>query len=92
MSLEGILELGTSWIGPMVIGLVVDLTGSIRWGVFSMTAIMLPALPFLFFTNLSKAVDERTEVESNAKSEISQSQRDADLEMEPMFNLAPASS
>lgn len=64
MSLEGILELGTSWIGPLVIGLIVDLTGSIRWGCFSMTAIMIPALPFLFWTDLKRAADERMELEA----------------------------
>ncbi|QDZ21603.1 MFS domain-containing protein [Chloropicon primus] len=82
MSLEGILELGTSWIGPLVIGLIVDLTGSIRWGCFSMLFVMLPALPFLFKTSLAVASDQKMDVE---KMKVSQPPT-ADLEM---FQLVP---
>ena len=78
MPLEGILELGTSWIGPLVIGVIVDRTGSIRWGCFSMTLVMLPALPFLFKTNLDTAGDQKLKVET--KESISKSPSQTDFE------------
>ena len=63
MSLEGTLELGTSWIGPLIIGLIVQTTGSIRWGCFSMQIIMAGAVPFLLATNLEVAAREKEDVE-----------------------------
>ena len=83
MSLEGILELGTAWVGPLVIGLIVDLSGSIRWGCFSMTFVMLPALPFLFRTDLALASEQKVAVEESTQAEEGQ-----DLEM---FQLVPES-
>ena len=84
MSLEGILELGTSWIGPLIIGLILDLTGSIRWGCFSMVVIMLAALPFLFRVNLNTASEERSNVESSNSEGVEAA--GTDLEM---FQLVP---
>ncbi len=87
MSLEGILELGTSWIGPLVIGLIVDVTGSIRLGCFSMIFIMLPALPFLFRTDLARAADQKYRVEKSDAAGAAAAQNDME-----MLRLVPQSA
>ena len=86
MSLEGILELGTSWIGPFVIGLIVDLTGSVRWGCFSMSFIMAPALPFLMRANLRRAADQKLAVEKTKAAADAIDSQASDIEM---FQLVP---
>ena len=68
-----------------IIGLIVDVTGSIRLGCFSMIFIMLPALPFLFRTNLEKAADQKFNVEKNDTITISAAAQ-SDMEM---FQLVP---
>src|SRR5262249_1697933 len=53
-----ISERGTSWIGPIVFGLVAQLTDSYRPAILALIAFFVIGSLILFFTNTEKAIHE----------------------------------
>jgi UMF1 family MFS transporter len=51
-----ITERGTSWIGPLVFGLVVGLTGSYRQAILSLIALFLVGVTALLLTDTDRAM------------------------------------
>ncbi|CAD7702087.1 unnamed protein product [Ostreobium quekettii] len=59
MSFEGLLENATVWVGPVVVFLVLELSDSMRWAVFSLIFFMVAGLPFVFSVKMSHALEQR---------------------------------
>lgn len=55
-SLYEISERGTSWIGPVVFGLAVQMTGSSRSALLPLIAFFVIGVVMLFFTNIRQAI------------------------------------
>lgn len=53
-----ISERGTSWIGPVVFGLVAQLTDSYRPAILALVAFFIVGMMILFFTDTDKAIRE----------------------------------
>jgi MFS transporter, UMF1 family len=53
-----ITERGTSWIGPLVFGLVVGATGSYRQAILSLIVLFLVGIAVLFCTNTERAIHD----------------------------------
>ena len=53
-----ISERGTSWIGPLVFGLAVQITGTQRIAILSLVAFFAVGLVLLYTTNVRKAIIE----------------------------------
>ncbi|MDT4969804.1 MAG: transporter, family [Acidobacteriota bacterium] len=53
-----ISERGTSWIGPLVFGIVVGATNSYRQAILSLIVFFIGGMLVLFFTNTDKAIHE----------------------------------
>jgi UMF1 family MFS transporter len=53
-----ISERGTSWIGPLLFGLVNQLTGSLRPAILSLIFFFVMGLIFLPFVNVKKAIED----------------------------------
>lgn len=53
-----ISERGTSWIGPLVFGLAVQLTGAQRVAILTLIAFFVVGLVLLYFTNVRRAIEE----------------------------------
>jgi len=64
---------GTSWAGPLVMGLVMDATGDLRWGVFAILFFCAIGMTGLYFgVNEAKGVEEvkRFEEEERAQAQV----------------------
>ncbi len=57
-SLYEISERGTSWIGPAVFGLAVQVTGSSRVALLPLIAFFVIGIVILFFTNVRQAIED----------------------------------
>ena len=57
-SLYEISERGTSWLGPLIFGLVLQITGSYRLGILSIVIFFVAGLILLAFTNVRQAIAE----------------------------------
>ncbi len=53
-----ISERGTSWIGPLIFGIIVSRTGSYRTAILSLIALFAAGLIVLLFTNTKKAEED----------------------------------
>jgi UMF1 family MFS transporter len=53
-----ISERGTSWLGPLVFGIIVSTTNSYRHAILSLIVFFVAGMVMLFFTNTDKAVHE----------------------------------
>jgi UMF1 family MFS transporter len=53
-----ISERGTSWIGPLVFGIVVGATNSYRQAILSLIVFFIAGMVILFFTNTDRAIHE----------------------------------
>jgi UMF1 family MFS transporter len=53
-----ISERGTSWIGPVVFGLVAQLTNSYRPAILALIVFFVAGMIILFFTNTDRAILE----------------------------------
>jgi UMF1 family MFS transporter len=53
-----ISERGTSWIGPLVFGLAVQITGTQRIAILSLITFFIVGLVMLYFTNVKQAIVE----------------------------------
>lgn len=63
MSFEGVLENATTWIGPIVVGAVLEISGSMRWGIFSLLAFMICGMPFVWAVKMDVAHQQRIDFE-----------------------------
>jgi UMF1 family MFS transporter len=62
-----ITERGTSWIGPLMFGLVVATTGSYRQAILSLIVLFLAGIVMLLLTDTERAIrDARTELHVDA--------------------------
>ena len=59
----GILANGTTWIGPIVVGVMTEITGSMRWGIFSLVVFMAAGMPFIWAVKMDVARQQRLEFE-----------------------------
>lgn len=66
MSFEGLLENCTTWIGPLIVGGLLDLTDSIRFSLFSLEVFCLMGLPFVLFVSLQKGRDQKRMAENTS--------------------------
>lgn len=57
-SLYEISECDTSWIGPVVFGLVVQVTGSSCSALLPLIAFFIIGIVILFFTNIHQAIGD----------------------------------
>lgn len=55
-------ERGTSWIGPLLFGIVVDRTGSYRQAILSVIILFAVGIVLLAFTNTNRAMREAREI------------------------------
>lgn len=55
-SIYEISERGTSWLGPMLFGLALQLTSSYRIALFSLGIFFIGGFVILYFTNINKAI------------------------------------
>jgi UMF1 family MFS transporter len=53
-----ISERGTSWIGPLVFGLAVQVTGTQRISILSLVIFFALGIALLYFTNVRQAIQE----------------------------------
>jgi UMF1 family MFS transporter len=53
-----ISERGTSWLGPLIFGIVVSTTNSYRQAILSLIVFFVAGMALLFFTNTDRAVHE----------------------------------
>lgn len=53
-----ITERGTSWIGPLIFGVVVGATGSYREAILSLIVLFLVGIAVLIFTNTERAIHD----------------------------------
>lgn len=53
-----ISERGTSWIGPLVFGIIVGATNSYRQAILSLIIFFIAGMVILFFTNTDRAIHE----------------------------------
>ncbi len=53
-----VTERGTSWIGPLVFGLVASVTGSCRHAILSLVVLFVTGMLVLFFTDTERAIHE----------------------------------
>lgn len=53
-----IADRGTSWIGPLMFGLVVQLTGNMRWGVIGLVAFFAVGLALFALVPMRRAIEE----------------------------------
>jgi UMF1 family MFS transporter len=53
-----ITERGTSWIGPLLFGLIASLTGSYRQAILSLVVLFVAGMLILFFTDTERAVQD----------------------------------
>lgn len=81
MSFEGLLENCTTWIGPLVVGGILDMTDNLRFGLFSLEFFMVAALPFVFYANVEKGREQRLEVEQGFHQFVEES--DDHVEKQP---------
>jgi UMF1 family MFS transporter len=51
-----ITERGTSWIGPIVFGVVASITGSYRQAILSLVVLFVVGILMLFFTDTERAI------------------------------------
>jgi UMF1 family MFS transporter len=56
-----ITERGTSWIGPLMFGLVVGATGSYRQAILSLIVLFLVGIAVLFCTNTERAIHDASD-------------------------------
>jgi UMF1 family MFS transporter len=61
-----ITERGTSWIGPLVFGLVASSTGSYRQAILSLVVLFLAGMLLLFLTDTDRAVRDASSLTSPA--------------------------
>lgn len=61
-----IMERGTSWIGPLLFGLVVGTTGSYRQAILSLIVLFLGGIVLLQLTDTDRAVDDAARFEPAA--------------------------
>jgi UMF1 family MFS transporter len=57
-SLYEISERGTSWVGPLVFGLAVQITGSSRMALLPLIAFFVAGIVVLLFTNVRRAIQD----------------------------------
>ncbi|MEM7533705.1 MAG: MFS transporter [Chloroflexota bacterium] len=57
-SLYEISERGTSWLGPLIFGLALQMTGSYRVAILSVAVFFAAGLLLLFFVNVRRAIEE----------------------------------
>ena len=57
-----ITERGTSWIGPLMFGLVVGATGSYRQAILSLIVLFLVGIAVLFCTNTERAIHDASDL------------------------------
>jgi MFS transporter, UMF1 family len=53
-----ISERGTSWIGPLIFGIVAGATNSYRQAILSLIVFFVVGMVILFFTNTDRAIHE----------------------------------
>jgi UMF1 family MFS transporter len=53
-----ITERGTSWVGPLIFGLVVGATGSYRQAILSLIVLLLAGIAVLLVTNTDRAIHD----------------------------------
>ena len=63
MSFEGLLENCTTWMGPLVVGGLLDVTDSLRFSLFALEVFMIAGLPFVFYSSLEKGREQKRSVE-----------------------------
>ena len=63
MSFEGLLENCTTWIGPLLVGGLLDATDSLRFSLFALEVFMIAGLPFAFYTNVQRGRDQKASFE-----------------------------
>lgn len=62
---------GTSWLGPLIIGLVNDLTDDLRWGVVTIVVLLVGGfIPLLFVDEKKGIVQASNYEESNTITEL----------------------
>lgn len=57
-SLYEVSERGTSWLGPLLFGLALQLTGSYRIAILSIAIFFATGIIMLFFVNVRRAIEE----------------------------------
>jgi UMF1 family MFS transporter len=67
-SLYEVSERGTSWLGPLVFGLVNQLFGSLRLAILSVILFFVLGLALLVFVNVPKAIAEARRTEARAEA------------------------
>lgn len=65
MSFEGLLENVTTWIGPLMVGAILDATNSLRLGILALEIFILIGFPFILYTNLKLGREDRVKFESS---------------------------
>jgi UMF1 family MFS transporter len=53
-----ITERGTSWVGPLMFGMVASMTGSYRQAILSLVLLFLIGMLLLFFTDTERAAED----------------------------------
>lgn len=65
-----ISERGTSWFGPLLFGLVNQISGSMRLGLLSLIVFFIVGLILLIRTDVNKAIREARSAEGHAAKEV----------------------
>ncbi len=53
-ALSAISDRGSSWIGPLVVAAISNMTHDIRFGLFSIAGLFIVALPLIYFIDVEK--------------------------------------
>mmetsp|Transcript_11196 Transcript_11196/g.23347 ORF Transcript_11196/g.23347 Transcript_11196/m.23347 type:complete len:187 (-) Transcript_11196:102-662(-) len=70
MSFDGLLNTLTSWVGPLLVAIILDSTGSLRWGVLSSIVFAAIGLPLLLRFDPQKGIEERDKFEAALQGQV----------------------
>ncbi|GMH41413.1 hypothetical protein BSKO_09323 [Bryopsis sp. KO-2023] len=65
MSLEGLLENLFSWVGPLVVGVIMDATGSMRSGIVCLSLFVFASIPSIWKVDMEAARKQKQEFDAS---------------------------
>jgi len=87
MSLDALIETLTAWMGPLVVALILDNAGSLRWGVASAIIYALMGIPVLMRFDHAKGVEQRKAFEKLLLEEVTHKRIEDAGELRSLVNV-----
>lgn len=88
-ALSAIADRGSSWIGPLMVGGITQVTHDMRYGMVSIAVLFIIALPLIYFVDVEKGVldaekyaQELKDLEDAVATVTSSADEPVDLELD----------